>query len=422
MNKYITIATINRYLKNKFDTDPNLTKVYLKGEISNYKSHTTGHLYFSLKDETSKINAVMFRSSASKLNFIPKDGTKVLVEGRISIYENTGSYQIYVEKMEEDGLGNLYLAFEKLKKKLNEKGLFDPNHKKKIPSIPSKIGVITAPTGAAVRDIIITIKRRYPIAEIILFPALVQGENASGDITNKIKIADNYDLDVLIIGRGGGSLEDLWAFNEENVAYAIYEAKTPIISAVGHEIDFTISDLVADLRAPTPTAAAELAVPNLTDLINHIKQLNIRLNEVIKKQISVNKLYLDNIKSSYVIKNPLLMFDNQKQTLDILIDKLNKNLLNKLELSKLKLNNLKKSYILNNPKELYKDEVKTLKNILDKLELLNPLNVINRGYSITYFNDNIINSIKNLKESDTIKIKLIDGTLESKVINIKEEL
>lgn len=422
MNKYITIATINRYLKNKFDTDPNLTKVYLKGEISNYKSHTTGHLYFSLKDETSKINAVMFRSSASKLNFIPKDGTKVLVEGRISIYENTGSYQIYVEKMEEDGLGNLYLAFEKLKKKLNEKGLFDPNHKKKIPSIPSKIGVITAPTGAAVRDIIITIKRRYPIAEIILFPALVQGENASGDITNKIKIADNYDLDVLIIGRGGGSLEDLWAFNEENVAYAIYEAKTPIISAVGHEIDFTISDLVADLRAPTPTAAAELAVPNLTDLINHIKQLNIRLNEVIKKQISVNKLYLDNIKSSYVIKNPLLMFDNQKQTLDILIDKLNKNLLNKLELSKLKLNNLKKSYIFNNPKELYKDEVKTLKNILDKLELLNPLNVINRGYSITYFNDNIINSIKNLKESDTIKIKLIDGTLESKVINIKEEL
>jgi len=285
-NKYLTVSAITRYLKAKFDIDENLKNVFIKGEISNFKAHTSGHLYFSLKDEGSKINAIMFKTNSSKLTFTPADGTKVLITGRISVYEAAGNYQIYVDDMIEDGIGNLYIAFEKLKKELEKEGLFNKNHKLQIPKFPKRVGVITASTGAAVRDIITTIKRRFPICEIILFPTLVQGENAKEDIVKNIKKAEDYDLDVLIIGRGGGSIEDLWAFNEEIVARAIYDSKIPTISAVGHEVDFTISDFVSDLRAPTPTAAAELAVPNLMDLQNHINQLNIRLNESINKKVN----------------------------------------------------------------------------------------------------------------------------------------
>jgi len=272
--RYITVSVLNKYLKNKFDTDPNIKSVSLRGEISNYKGHTRGHLYFTLKDETSRISAVMFQSYASKLTFNPVDGMKVLVTGRVSIYEATGAYQIYIESMEEDGLGNLYLKFEELKKKLATEGLFNPELKKPIPKFPSKIGIITAPTGAAIRDILSTIKRRFPACNTILFPSLVQGELAAPNIVSQIELADTYDLDLLIVGRGGGSIEDLWAFNEEIVARAIYKAKTPIISAVGHEIDFTIADFVADLRAPTPTGAAEMAVPNMEDISIILKQLN----------------------------------------------------------------------------------------------------------------------------------------------------
>ena len=272
---YITISDLNRYIKAKFDVDGNLNNVYLKGEISNFKHHTRGHFYFTLKDESSRIAAVMFNFNASKVNFEPEDGMKVLVSGRISVYEATGSYQIYVNTMDVDGIGNLYLEYEKLKKKLAAEGLFDQNHKKPIPRFPKTIGIITAPTGAAIRDILSTIKRRYPIAKTILFPALVQGTGSKESIVKQLKKAQEYDLDVIICGRGGGSIEDLWSFNEEIVARAIYESKIPVISAVGHEIDFTIADFVADLRAPTPTGAAEMAVPNLTDLNNYLNQLKI---------------------------------------------------------------------------------------------------------------------------------------------------
>ena len=281
--KYLTVSALTKYIKFKIDTDEHLKTVFLKGEISNYKKHSTGHLYFSLKDETSKINAIMFNRNAVNLNFEPNEGTKVLVVGRISVYEQTGNYQIYIEDMIEDGVGNLYIAFEALKEKLSKEGLFDEKYKKPIPKIPKKIGIITAPTGAAIKDILSTIKRRFPICETILFPSLVQGENAAPDIVNKLKIANSYDLDVIILGRGGGSIEDLWPFNEEIVAREIFASQIPIISAVGHEVDFTIADFVADLRAPTPTGAAELAVPNMIDLTNHIKQLTIRLNENINK-------------------------------------------------------------------------------------------------------------------------------------------
>ena len=420
-DKYLTVSAITRYLKAKFDVDENLQTVFLKGEISNFKAHTTGHFYFSLKDETSKINAIMFRSNASKVLFKPADGMKVLVTGRISVYEAMGSYQIYVDEMIEDGVGNLYVAFEQLKKKLQAEGLFDKEHKRPIPKIPKRVGIVTASTGAAIRDIMTTIKRRFPICETILFPTLVQGENAKDDIARNIERAQDYDLDILIVGRGGGSIEDLWPFNEEIVARAIYNSKVPVISAVGHEVDFTIADFVADLRAPTPTAAAELAVPNMSDLKKHIDQLSIRLNEAIYKKVNYLKLYLDSVKNSFVIKNPMVMFENKKQSLDLINDKLNNLMLGKVDKLKNELEKLKNSYVLTNPKLLYKDKVIFIKNIIDKLNLLNPLNILARGYSITYLNDKNLKSVKEVNKEDLLKIKLSDGLVNARVTDIKEE-
>ena len=419
-NKYLTVSAINRYLKAKFDQDDNLRVVFLKGEISNIKYHTTGHIYFSIKDETSKINAIMFSSSAKKLLFKPVDGSKVLVTGRISVYEATGGYQIYVDEMLEDGIGNLYIAFEKLKQDLSKEGLFDQKYKKPIPKIPNRVGVVTASTGAAIKDILSTIKRRYPICEVILFPSLVQGDNAKEDIVKNIKLAENYNLDVLIVGRGGGSIEDLWPFNEEIVARAIFECTIPVISAVGHEIDFTIADYVADMRAPTPTGAAEMAVPNISDLINNINNLKIRLNESINKKINYQKLYLDAIKNSYAIKNPLIMYENKKQKLDILIDNLNKTLLKKYDNAKHKFDLLKNNYILNNPNLLYKDKMIKLDNLIDKLELINPLGVLKRGYSLIYIDNKVLKNIKDVKTNDNLVIKLHDGEINTTVIDIKE--
>ncbi len=420
-DKYLSVSAITRYLKAKLDVDENLQRVFLRGEISNFKAHTTGHFYFSLKDETSKINAIMFRSNASKVLFKPTDGMKVLVSGRVSIYEAMGSYQIYVDEMLEDGVGNLYVAFEQLKKKLQSEGLFDVSHKKKIPKIPKRVGIITASTGAAIRDIMTTIKRRFPICETILFPTLVQGENAKDDIVRNIERAQGYDLDVLIVGRGGGSIEDLWPFNEEVVARAIYNSKIPVISAVGHEVDFTIADFVADLRAPTPTAAAELAVPNISDLKTHINQLSIRLNESIYKKVNYLKLYLDSVKNSFVIKNPQIMFENKKQSLVLMNDKLNNLMLGKVDKMKNELEKIKKSYVLVNPRLLYKDKVIEVKMIIDKLNLLNPLNILARGYSITYLNDKALKSIKGINKDDILNIKLNDGSLKAQVLEVEEK-
>lgn len=421
-DKYLTVSAITRYLKFKFEQDPNLINVYIKGEISNFKAHTTGHYYFSIKDDNSKINAIMFRTNASKLNFIPKEGMKVLVSGSIRIYEQAGSYQIYVSDMIEDGVGNLYIAFEKLKKKLSAEGLFDPKYKKEIPALPNKIGIVTASTGAAIRDILSTIERRYPLVETYLFPCLVQGDNAPKDIVEKIKQADNFGCDVLIVGRGGGSFEDLNCFNDEEVARTIFNAKTPIISAVGHEIDFTIADYVADFRAPTPTGAAEIAVPNIIDLKHNIKQLNIRLNEAILKKVNYLRLYMDSIKNSFVIKNPNIMFENKKQTLDLLNEKLNRIILDKIDLYKTRLDKYKSNYILNNPDNLYKNKKTDLKNIIDKLKLLNPLNTLERGYSLTYIDNKVISTIEDINKNDTIKVKLKDGYVISKVEEVKNEI
>ncbi|MBQ4634776.1 MAG: exodeoxyribonuclease VII large subunit [Bacilli bacterium] len=419
-SKYLTITALTKYLKYKFDSDSNLKQVFLKGEISNLKFHTTGHLYFSLKDETSKINAIMFNTNTKRLIFKPTDGMNVLVTGRISVYEATGNYQIYVDDMLEDGVGNLYVAFEQLKEKLAKEGLFDERFKKKIPRIPAKIGIITASTGAAIRDILSTIKRRFPLCETYLYPALVQGRDAAPDIVKKLKQADQDGHDLIIVGRGGGSIEDLWAFNEEIVARAIFEAKTPIISAVGHEVDFTIADFVADLRAPTPTGAAEMAVPNLADVKVELNHLNIRCNEALYGKINILKMTLANIKANYILNNPAIMYENKKQLIDNTLEKIKTLVFFKVSNYNLKLDQIKKNYILMHPEELYSKKKFKLEKVITKLELLNPLTILKRGYNLTYKNEQIIKTIKDVKVDDNLKIKLFNGNIKVKVIEIEE--
>ena len=410
MNKeYLTVSQLTRYIKYKLHNDTNLQEVYLKGEISNFKAHTRGHFYFTIKDEGSRINAVMFASSASKVKFTPEDGMKILVTGRISVYEATGGYQIYVNEMMEDGVGNLYVAFEQLKKKLASEGLFDDRYKKPIPKIPERVGVITASTGAAIRDIISTINRRFPLTEVILLPSLVQGEGAKEDIVRQIKRAEDYNLDVLIVGRGGGSIEDLWAFNEEIVARAIFECPIPIISAVGHEIDFTIADFVADLRAPTPTGAAEIAVPNKTDVINYINQLNLRSRKAVGTILELKKKKLDNIKGHYILNNPLDLYSAKIQKLDYLTESLVKNYKVIIDKEKIKLNNIKTRSLFSNPLVILDKTKQKYALLLSKLDTLSPLKTLERGYGIIKLNDKAVTRIKALKQDDLINIELKDG-------------
>ncbi len=412
---YITVTQLTRYIKYKIDNDVHLENVYLKGEISNFKAHTRGHFYFTIKDENSRISAVMFANNASKIKFVPTDGMKVLVSGKISVYEATGGYQIYVNEMLEDGVGNLYIAFEQLKKKLEQEGLFDPSKKKRIPKIPTTIGIITAPTGAAIKDILSTIKRRWPLANTILFPSLVQGEEAANDIVRNINIAKNYDLDVLIIGRGGGSIEDLWPFNEEIVARAIYDLDIPTISAVGHEIDFTIADFVADLRAPTPTGAAEMAVPNLNDIINYLKQLELRLISNISNHITIKKEYLKKLENSFVLKNPLTIYEVKEQKFDNLFERLlisYKNLVNTNSNKILLINN----NLINSMSNLLSKNTNRYNNLIEKLSALNPVLTLKRGYSIVKCDNKVIDSIKKLQKDDIINIELQDGNVVAKVV------
>lgn len=413
-DKYITVSQLNKYLKFKFDQDPNLNLVFLKGEISNFKAHTRGHLYFTIKDETSRINAVMFYTQANKINFTPIDGMKVMITGRISVYEATGSYQIYVDDMIQDGVGNLYIEYEKLKKKLANEGLFDVSKKKKIPKFPETIGIITAPTGAAIKDILSTIKRRWPITKTILFPSLVQGASAAPDIVKQIKKASEYDLDLLIIGRGGGSIEDLWCFNDEEVARAIYECNIPTISAVGHEIDYTIADYVADLRAPTPTGAAEMAVPNQTDFYNFMEQVNLRLNKSMQNYININYKRLDALKNSYILKNPISMYQIKEQKFDTLYEKLHLVMQNLIQKEKTILQT-KKEKLPATIKHLLEQNQNNYLSLVSKLEILNPLLTIKRGYSITKMDNKVITSIDKVNKSDQLEIQLQDGLILTEV-------
>ena len=418
--KYVTISDLTRYIKAKFDMDSHLQRVHIKGEISNFKHHTRGHFYFTLKDENARISALMFASSAKNLDFEPVDGMKVLVSGRISVYEATGNYQIYVDDMVQDGLGNLYLEFEKLKKKLSEKGMFDDSHKKKIPKYPRKVGIITAPTGAAIRDILSTIKRRWPITKTILLPSLVQGKEAAPDIVRQIKNAEKYDLDVLIVGRGGGSIEDMWCFNDEEVAHAIYDCPIPVISAVGHEIDFTIADFVADLRAPTPTGAAEMAVPNIVDFNKYINQVKLRLNQSIIQSVSQKRKKLDSLKDSYILKNPISIYQIKEQKFDTIFEKINLIMTSHLKDGRNNINNyIDKIQIL--IEKNYEKKKTSYLNYLNKLEVLNPLLTIKRGYSITKIDNKVVSSIKNIKKNDNLTIELNDGLVTSIVSEISKK-
>ena len=442
MNReYISISDINRIIKFTIDNNESLRSVYIKGEISNLKFHSRGHLYFSLKDENSKINAVMFNYNRY-LNFVPKDGDSVLVHGKVSVYEATGSYQIYVDDMLQDGLGNLYQLFEELKKKLSSEGLFNTEHKKKINRLPRKIGVITAPTGAAVRDVISTINKRYPLVEIYVFPTLVQGEDASKNIVRMIELANTYPLDTIILGRGGGSIEDLWAFNEEIVARAIFKSKIPIISGVGHEIDFTISDFVADLRAPTPTGAAILATSDKEDILKYLKTTKERVNNAILNRLySYNEL-IKKYKSNYILNNPMRLYDIKEQKLDILYDRINTNIRIKLDNSYKIIDKYKSNYILNNPRVLYENKfdklsslsadinssikriiennVKRLDTLKIKLELLNPKNVLDKGYSILYKDGKIVKNTKDIVLDDNLNVIISDGNIDVTVKGVNK--
>lgn len=414
-DKYVTVTQLTKYIKYIVDNDINLNTVYLKGEISNFKAHTRGHLYFTIKDENTRINAIMFASSTSKLKFMPEDGMKVMIVGKVSVYEASGSYQIYVNEMIEDGVGNLYIAYEKLKKKLEVEGLFDQSKKKKIPKIPNTIGIITAPTGAAIKDILSTIKRRWPLAKTILFPSLVQGAEASSDIIRNIELTKNYDLDVLIIGRGGGSIEDLWCFNDEGVARAIHKLAVPVISAVGHEIDFTISDFVADLRAPTPTGAAEMAVPNINDVLNYLNQINIRINTSINNILKSKIKTLNSICDSPIIRNPISIYEVKEQKFDNIYERLINGYSNIIEKNKYILDTIKTSLNVSINNVLIANKHSYIK-ILSKLEVLNPLLTLKRGYSIVKKDNRVIDSKTKLLKGDKVNIELQDGSIEAEII------
>lgn len=411
----LTVTDINNYIKNIVDGDFFLSNVTLKGEISNLKFHTRGHLYFSLKDENSKINAVMFNYKNLGLNFIPKDGMNVIVKGKVSVFTTGGSYQITVSNMKEDGIGNLYILFEELKRRLQREGLFSPEHKKKLPRIPKKVGVITASTGAAVKDIISTINRRFPLTEIILFPTLVQGVGAKENIVKMINEANESDVDVIILGRGGGSIEDLWAFNEEIVARAIYNSNKPIVSAVGHEIDFTISDFVSDMRAPTPTGAAELVVPSKVEIQSYLNDYKGRIISVINKKIKSYTDTFSKLKSTYILKNPISMYEIDEQKLDNMLEKLGSIMTYKLEREKSELNNLSKMISPNILNRLDKEKIK-LENIETKLNLLNPENILKKGYTLTLVEGKIVKSINSVKKGSIIDTKFSDGIIKSEVL------
>ena len=390
----VTVSDLNLYIKDKIANDEALNAVVVKGEISNFKAHYTGHFYFTLKDDKSLIKCVMFKSYAEHINFKPKDGMKVIVFGGVSVFERDGIYQIYVKAMQEQGIGDLYAKFEKLKQDLEKEGLFDEKHKKKIPMMPKIIGVLSSQTGSVIKDIINVSTRRNPNCYIRLLPVPVQGPGAAKEIAKGIKtMNDNNLADVIIIARGGGSLEDLWPFNEEVVARAIFDSKIPIISAVGHETDFTISDFVSDLRAPTPSAAAELANPDIFELQNKINSLRERSRISLKKKIEVLNLKLNRLTNSRVFTNPMQNIENNY----LRVDKYIKSLENSIKLKQ-------------------KEAEKKFVEQTTKLDALSPLKTLTRGYSIIEKNGVLIKSSKDLNAGDEIQIRLIDGEKKAKIV------
>ena len=390
----ITVSFLNKYIKEKVADDEYLNNVYVKGEISNFKHHYTGHMYFTLKDENSLIKCIMFKSSTATLNFMPKDGMKVLVLGTVSVFERDGVYQIYAKAMKEDGLGDLYKQYEELKLKLEKEGFFDEKHKQKIPFMPKTIGVLTSRTGSVVKDIINVSTRRNPNVNLKILPIPVQGEGAEIKIADAIYLMNDQKIaDVLILARGGGSIEDLWPFNEEIVARAIYNSKIPIISAVGHETDFTISDFVSDLRAPTPSAAAELAVPDIEEINIKINTYNTRLKNSLIKKIEYMKLKYEKCMSSKTFTDATGKIKEQYIYLDSKVKSIENSI-------KIKISNLKSNEI----------------EVISKLDTLSPLKTLTRGFCIVQSNNKTIKSVKNLTKDKIVNLKFVDGEKQTKIL------
>jgi exodeoxyribonuclease VII large subunit len=438
--RYLTVNALTKYIKRKFDADPHLQDVLVRGEISNFKQHSSGHMYFTLKDEKARILAVMFSSNNRGMKFTPDNGMKVLIKGDISLYEPSGQYQIYIKEMQTDGIGDLFLAYEQLKKKLEQEGLFSSKYKKNLPLYPRKIGIITSPTGAAIRDILTTLKRRYPIAKVLILPALVQGGQAAPSIVKAIHKANEIeDMDVLIVGRGGGSIEELWPFNEEIVARAIFESTIPIISAVGHETDFTIADFVADLRAPTPTGAAEMAVPHIDELHERILQRQSRLLRAMREKVSFQQARINRIQKSYAFRYPQKLYEQKLEQIDRLTDRLTKGSLASTVLKQEELNNLFKRLNRNHPNQLlqkekdaftktqrrlvratvnvYQQKQKEFQNVISTLDALSPLKIMERGYSLAYTKEQkLIKKIDQVEVNDILQIQVNDGKIDCQVI------
>ncbi len=393
--KILTVSQLNFYVKSILDSDPRLNYVFLCGEISNLTDHyRSGHIYLSLKDNKSVIRAVMFAGNARNLKFKPMEGMKVICRGRVTLYEATGQYQYYIEDMQPDGIGALYQAYEQLKEKLQSKGLFDESHKKPIPYCPKTIGVITSPTGAAVQDIKNILTRRFPSVNIVLCPVLVQGDNAVPQLVDAVNKLNEYDLcDTIIIGRGGGSIEDLWAFNDENLAYAIYNSHIPVISAVGHETDFTICDFVSDLRAPTPSAGAELAVPDRNEILQNLDAQRQYLSSLMDKKLIENNNIVSEITAKLLSLSPDDKIAKLYNDLDFLSQKYE-----------------------NNSNRIFQNTANKIELLATKLESLNPVSILKRGYSVVTNNDKTVTSVKDVKNGDTLAINVTDGKIISKVI------
>ena len=415
--EYISVSQLTDYIKKLINSDSRLKQVYVRGEISNFKRYSSGHCYFSLKDEGSVIPGVMFYGFASKLKFEPKNGMKVLVRGYVDVYKSRGNYQLYAQRITEDGLGELHIAFEQLKKELESKGYFDDDLKKPIPKFPKKVGVVTAATGAAIRDIVTTIKRRWPLCEIILFPSLVQGNLAANNIVRQIFVADNeFELDTLIVGRGGGSIEDLWAFNERIVAKAILVCKTPVISAVGHEIDWTIADYVADKRAATPTAAAEIAVPDIREISSKVDDFNSRANNVMAKQLNDNLDKFERIKNRPLFKNPYMIHERKVMDLDFIKGRLVSSSKEMIHSNQMRLSKVKSSNVFRDPQSILDEKTNTLSRNIDKLKVLNPLLTIQRGYAVARSKGKVVSYAKDLKKDDELELEFKDGKVNTRVL------
>ncbi|TMW73744.1 exodeoxyribonuclease VII large subunit [Alteribacter natronophilus] len=442
---YLTVSSLTRQIKRLIDDEPVLQNVWIRAEISNFKKHSRGHMYFTLKDENSRIQSVMFAGSNRFLKFLPENGMNVLVRGDVSVYEPHGQYQFYVKEMQPDGIGNLYLAYEELKKKLEIKGYFSEERKKPIPAVPSSIAVITSRTGAAVRDILTTLKRRYPAVKITLLPVLVQGPGAAPSVARAIRQAGEAGMfDVIIAGRGGGSIEELWAFNEEIVADAIFDSPVPVISAVGHETDVTISDFTADLRAPTPTAAAELAVPDVKELEERIRGLKMRAVRAAGEQTARLRERLSRLDQSYAFRYPGKLISQKEQELDRLMDSLQKGTTRLVQSKRESLKFAQRSLRQAHPRhrihreadslkrmherfkaaasDFQKSKEETLQRQLFKLDVLSPLKMMERGYSLAYDSSgSLLKSTEQAQEDDPVTIRLEDGLLYGKITGKKED-